>query len=459
MTRLRPTTLRARFGLRAFLITLVVLEAATAVTGLVWRARTLDAVVEGVTTHLDSVEAGLLAEVEQGVEPLSSGAIRILPSPEAGVQIVEEAGRVVAASEGLIDTRPLIPFDVVAASTTATTVVEREGYGRGLVEAHLVSLDGRRVAVEAVGDLDDVEAATRTTWLIAAGVLVLAAGIGVGVGVSVDRALKPVRAITARAEEMADGRRALRLHVRADTTELRDLSARLDHLLDVIRATLRREQRFLEDASHELRTPIAIAQAELDLARRNAPDDDTRAAAGSALEEVRRLDRISEDLLVLARTRALGTDGFAAVDLGDVARRSASTVRKDPRQRPVAIGVTGRASVVGDADALERALTNLLANAARACNGEVSVEITDAGDEARITVTDDGPGFPEDLLPRLFDRFSRSTGSSSGGTGLGTAIAAEVAAAHGGAIEAANRPTGGAVVTLRLPTGASQTRG
>lgn len=453
MPRLRPATLRGRFGLRAFLISLVVFEAATAATGLVWRTRTMDAVVEGVDTHLDSVEAGLLLDLEQGLDPVSGHALRVLPSPEAGVQIVDGGGHVVAASEGLTGTTPLIPYDVVASATTVTTVVERDGSGRSLVEADLVDLDGRRLAVEVVGELDEVDAAIRTTWMIAAVAFLLAAGIGIGVLLSVDRALRPVRAMAGRAAEMAAGRRALRLDVPADTSELRELATRLDRLLDVIRATLGREQSFLEDASHELRTPIAIAQAELDLARHNAADEDTRAAAQSAFEEVRRLDRISEDLLVLARARALGTDHFESVDLADVARRAASTVRKDPRQRSVAIGVTGEATALGDAEALERALTNLVANAARACAGEVEIVISDGANGAEITVGDDGPGIPEDLLPRLFDRFSRAAGSSSGGTGLGTAIAAEVAIAHGGSIEAANRPSGGAVVTLRLPRG------
>jgi len=448
----RPATLRAQFGLRAFLLALIALELATFATGWLWRARALDAVAEGLNAHIHSIEADLELDLATDLDSPTTDGPMLLPAPEVGIQIVSQESGVLAASSRLLDRAPLIPVGDVTATGTATSTVTDEEFGHALINAELVTIAGRRFVIEAIAGLDDVDGAARITWLVFPLVsLLLAALIGFTVSISVDRALRPVKSLAGRAAEIAAGRRPLRLDVQARTTELRDLAAQLDRLLDSIRASFDREQAFLDDAAHELRTPIAIAQNELDLAYRSAPDQQTGEALRSALDELRSLDRTAADLLVLARARAAGREAFVPVDLGEVARQAAAVVQRDPRQRRVPINVTGSGLVFGDPDGLQRAATNVIANAARFCTNSVVVEVGAVSEDVVMTITDDGPGIPDHLLGTLFDRFARGAGREAQSTGLGTAIAAEVVASHGGTITAHNGRVAGAVITIRLP--------
>lgn len=448
----RPATLRTQFGLRAFLLALIALELATFATGWLWRTRALDAVAEGLTTHIHSIEADLELSLAADLDSPTNDGPMLLPAPEGGVQIMSTGSEVLAASSRLLDRAPLIPVDDLMATGTATATVTDKDFGHALIEGELVTIAGRRFVIEAIAGLDDVDGAAQITWLVFPFVaLVLAALTGFAVSISVDRALRPVKSLAGRAAEIAAGRRPLRLDVPTHTTELRDLAAQLDRLLDSIRASFDREQAFLDDAAHELRTPIAIAQTELDLAQRSAPDEPTSTALRSALDELHKLDRTAADLLVLARARASGREAFVPVDLGEVAQRAADVVQRDPRQRRVPINVGGSGLVRGDHDALQRALTNVIANAAHFCTTSVAVEIDRSSEHVAVTITDDGPGIPDHLLRSLFDRFERGPGRDAQSTGLGTAIAAEIVASHGGTITAHNSPDAGAVVTIRLP--------
>jgi two-component system OmpR family sensor kinase len=448
----RPATLRAQFGLRAFLLALIALGLATFATGWLWRARALDAVAEGLNAHIHSIEADLELDLATDLDSPTTDRPMLLPAPEVGVQIVSQESGVLAASSRLLDRAPLIPVGDVTATGTATSTVTDAEFGHALINAELVIVAGRRFVIEAIAGLDDVDSAARITWLVFPLVaILLSALIGFAVSISVDRALRPVGSLAGRAAEIAAGRRPLRLDVRARTTELRDLAAQLDRLLDSIRASFDREQAFLDDAAHELRTPIAIAQTELDLAHRSAPDQQTAEALRSALDELHNLDRTAADLLVLARARVAGREAFVPVDLGKVAQRAAAVVRRDPRQRHVPITVRGSGLVLGDPDGLQRALTNVIANAARFCTTSVVVEVDASSEGVTTTITDDGPGIPDHLLSTLFDRFARGPAREVQSTGLGTAIAAEVVASHSGTITAHNRREGGAVVTIRLP--------
>jgi signal transduction histidine kinase len=278
--------------------------------------------------------------------------------------------------------------------------------------------------------------------------------------VAIDRALRPVQSLTHRAAEIATGRRRLRLDVTADTTELKELSTELDRLLDALRAAFDREQEFLDDASHELRTPLTIAKTELELALRTArPGPEVRQALESAIEELDRVQATASELLVLARARAAGERGFETVDVRTIADQAAELVRRDRRRCNRRIEVEGSGRALGDEQALERALVNLIGNAVDHATANVRVEITDSQPAGlQITIADDGPGFPDDLLDHLFDRFTRGPDRRAHSTGLGTAIAAEVISTHGGSVDASNAAHGGAVVTIVLPTSTNPNR-
>ena len=168
------------------------------------------------------------------------------------------------------------------------------------------------------------------------------------------------------------------------------------------------------------------------------------------LDEVEHLERLAHNLLVLARSRSGSlTAGDTPVDLETVAERAVRAVARRAENSHVTIRCAGNAVVNGDESALQRAVLNLLDNAVRYATSEVSLTIEAHPSVVLLTVVDDGPGFG-DLLPQVFDRFTRDPGQG-GGMGLGLAITAAIVTSHGGHVAADNRPAGGAQVCLRLP--------
>jgi signal transduction histidine kinase len=271
-------------------------------------------------------------------------------------------------------------------------------------------------------------------------------------------ALKPVRNLVEEADEMsavaARGQRR-RLSVPESGEELADLARHLNELLARIEGALEHERAFLDDASHDLRTPISIVRSELELARMQTEEGSELARAlDSALEEVGRLDRLAVNLLVLARFRSAGPPPPEPVDLGALSRRAAETVARSRDGHAVPVRVNGSAEVRGDEDAIARAVLNLVDNAARHADERVDVEVSSDEDGAVVAVRDDGPGFPPELLGQAVGRFVRGTDGGHGtenGAGLGLAIVDAIATAHGGALEIENSAEGGAEVQLRLP--------
>jgi signal transduction histidine kinase len=239
--------------------------------------------------------------------------------------------------------------------------------------------------------------------------------------------------------------------------ELAELGDTLNEMLRRIHTTMQHERAFIDDASHELRTPIAVLRGELELARLDLGDgegaDQLAAALDSALEETDRLARLADNLLVLARADAGQlVEGRTRFDLAELVR---AVVAATPAGE-VAVEIRAGAPVELEADpsTLERVVQNLLSNAARHAASRVRMTVTADKDAAVLSVADDGPGFDDELLRRAFDRFVRSGTRSriEGGAGLGLAIVAASAEAMGGTVRAANgRPLGGARVTVRIP--------
>jgi signal transduction histidine kinase len=223
---------------------------------------------------------------------------------------------------------------------------------------------------------------------------------------------------------------------------------------------LEREREFVADASHELRSPLAILRGELELAGRPGRSTaELAAAVRSCAEEADRLARITDDLLVLARGDAGRLDlHVEETDLGQLVGRSAGLAAP----RMAAARVTCRADVPPgtrarvDPDRIRQAVDNLLANAVRfsPAGSVIVIAARKDGPDLRIEVRDQGPGFPDDFLPHAFERFRRPDTARSrddGGAGLGLAIVQAICAAHGGRATISNVPGGGAVVTLWLP--------
>jgi heavy metal sensor kinase len=271
-------------------------------------------------------------------------------------------------------------------------------------------------------------------------------------------ALRPVEAMRSRAAELSDREPGKRLPVGESGDELAKLAATLNAMLARLEGALERERRFVADASHELRTPLAILKAEIDLALAgDRTPEELRAALVSLREESDRLARLADDLLLIARADEgrlpIEAETVSASELaGRVVRRFET--RLDGGH--LVVEVPEGLELVADPLRLEQALSNLVDNALRHGCSEVEVATVSADGAIELHVRDDGDGFDPELLGRAFERFARDgRARSDGGAGLGLAIVAAIADAHGGEVGASNRPQGGADVWISLPDSAA----
>jgi signal transduction histidine kinase len=288
-------------------------------------------------------------------------------------------------------------------------------------------------------------------FLIAGPLAVLLAALA-GYGLAA-AALRPVEAMRRRAAGVTAAAPGV-LPVPQARDEISRLAVTLNDMLARLGSALEHERRFVADASHELRTPIALLRTELELAlRRPRSPKELRFALGSALEETERLSRLADDLLLLARAeegslplRTQRTDLEGLFE--NVARRFAARARSIDRQ--VRVDPT---SAIVDADPVrvEQALDNLVDNALAYGAGDVVLFAESTDGVVELHVADGGPGFDEAFLPRAFERFSRADEArGEGGAGLGLSIVQLIASAHGGSVGAANRAQGGADVWLTV---------
>jgi len=280
------------------------------------------------------------------------------------------------------------------------------------------------------------------------------------------RVVAPLERLGVSARSFASGNHAARADVdgpretRVVAEAFNRMAGQIDDALQELKREERRKTQFVSDVSHELRTPLTAIRgaAETLLDGDVEPDDQQRFLSTIALE-AERLGRLANDLLTLQRIEgATGELPLRHVDLRLAADRAAAALEPLMEDREVSLTVNGRAPVVlGDMDRLQQVVANLVDNASRITGpgGHVQVELTAQGDRAVLSVVDNGPGIPEEDLPRLFDRFYRADSSrtrTSGGSGLGLAIVRAIVTAHGGRIEAANNDDGGARMTVSLPT-------
>jgi two-component system sensor histidine kinase MprB len=287
--------------------------------------------------------------------------------------------------------------------------------------------------------------------------LFLAGGVGVLVsalaGWAVARnGLRPVRRLTLAVENAARTERLTPVPAEGDD-EVGRLGAAFNSLIATVEASRARQRQLVADAGHELRTPLTSLRTNLDLlAMADADGGLPRDARAELIEDVRaqieELSTLVGDLVELARDDPPGAE-VETVDLADVAERAVARVR---RRAPAVTFETELDSwpVTVEEHAVERALTNLLDNAAKWSpdGGTVTMRIADGV----LTVDDEGPGIPADDLPHVFDRFYRASESRGmPGSGLGLSIVRQVAERHGGSVDAEPSPAGGARMSLRLP--------
>ena len=449
---LRPRTLRGRLTLVFALVTAVLCLLVGVLVDFQYRNALREALDDGLVARFQNLERDLATSGDRAVEPT-------LPDDEAFAQIIDVDGAVVNAAPRALLERQVLTKSELARARTHRITIERAAAPGNQQSRLLAGPAGQRglgfVVVVGTTLEEAINAQHRLELALVIGLPLLAVLVSVGGWFLAGAALKPVRDLVEEADEIsavaARGQRR-RLSVPETGEELADLARHLNELIARIEAALQHERAFLDDASHDLRTPISIVRSELELARmQTAEGTELAHALDSSLEEVDRLDRLAVNLLVLARSRSEGPRPSEPVELGALSRRAAQAVSRSRNGRAVPVSVTGSARVRGDEDAIERAVLNMVDNAARHASSRVDVEVSSDADRAVVRVRDDGPGFPTELLGQAAGRFVRGHDGGPNGAGLGLAIVDAIAAAHGGELEIENGAEGGAEVQLRLP--------
>ena len=422
---------------------------------------------------LAAVDAGLRSRAQLlantaghgGNTGLDLGEGRLADADEAFAQILDASGRIVAATSA-VSNAPLLSVDEVKAVTKAFFVTRQVGEIEQYdslddpirLLATVTNEPGRHIVVvgATLSDVNEALQGLIDRMAVAGPVAILATATAAWLFAGA--ALRPVELMRRDAAAVSASEPARRLPVPRSSAELARRATTLNSMLDRLQESIERERQFVDTASHELRTPLATLRAEVELAlarRREAPE--LESSLRSALEDINHLQRLAEDLLVLARLRG-GQIPIRRVRtrLDALVGKCLQVVNAQSHDAGVTIDVDRSDDTVElDPDRVQQALRNILENAVRHSprGGVVRLSAGRTNGTVRFVVADSGPGFPADLLTSAFDPFTRGRRQDPGspGTGLGLAIARAVAQAHGGSAFAENTPTG-ARVTLELQT-------
>lgn len=389
--------------------------------------------------------------------------LSVRDSEDALIQVVDPDGRVVASSANIEGEPPLTEGFAPSGRRELRTFdglsIEDDPFR---VIAQRVEAPGGTHTIYVAENLDDVRESVavlnRSLAVAVPALVLLVAGLTWFV---VGRALSPVEAIRAEVAAIGGDELHRRVPESAVQDEIGRLARTMNEMLERLEAARDRQQRFVGDASHELRSPLTSIRAlvEVDLAR---PEDATPLETEQAvLEETARLERLVDDLLLLARGDDRGEVVTGAVDLDDVVFEEIERLRGRAGLTIDAGGVSG-AQLIGDRGQLARAVRNLLDNAARFASDRIVVTLSEDGPTIQLAVEDDGPGIPHEARESVFERFTRldeARARRDGGAGLGLAIARDIIERHKGSIVVDEARSGGARFVVELPAASAAPSG
>jgi signal transduction histidine kinase len=412
---------------------------------------------------LDDSVNGTLRARTSAVVPRHSGGppttrgVNFDDPEESFVQVLTPTGRLLQEAGG------------ARGPALSAALIRRAASGqRVLVERRLPGIDGnarvlaRRlvsgnrsfvvIAGQSLNDRNEALAGVVKSYAFGGAAAILVASV---IGYLLASAgLAPVEAMRRRAREVSLSRGEERLPLPEARDEVRRLGETLNEMLDRLRQSFERERRFVADASHELRTPIAVIKTELEGALRTSDyGPGVRESLVAAVEECDRLVQLAEDLLVIARS----SEGELPVRRETIAARPLLEGVRDrfvdragQAGRKITIDADGDQQLSADPFRVRQALGNLVDNALRYGAGEIVLRSRRANGGVELDVSDEGSGFAPDIAARAFDRFARGDGErAQGGAGLGLSIVRAVAEAHGGEVGIVSG--GGATVRVWLP--------
>lgn len=376
------------------------------------------------------------------------------------VQVVGPTGAVVSASENIagepaLAGAPATRAPVLLPDRSVPIADESQLFRLVTVPVRLPQGDGWVFVATSLEQVDTTVA--RLTGALALGLPTLLVVVGAVIWVVVGRALAPVERIRHQTDAIGGSALDRRVPVPTSRDEVARLAETMNRMLDRLQSSAARQQRFVGDASHELKSPLAALHAQVDVALDYPAHVDPGPLLHRVRQEADRMAALLEDLLFLA-----GVDEGRAgrrpgrVDLDELLLDEVHRLRA----LGVAVAVTGTdaMALTGSGADLRRLLRNLGDNAAAHARSQVELGLRATARGAVLTVADDGPGVPASARELVFERFARldeqgTRSSRTGGTGLGLAIAREIAQAHGGSLQVVDRPDGGpgAHFTLQLP--------
>jgi signal transduction histidine kinase len=402
------------------------------------------------------VRAAALLRAEAVADDFAQGReespIVVGDEEEEFVQVLDADGEVVAVSENLFGYRAIA---VGPGETREIEGVPFEDDPFLTVAISAPSLDGSLTVISGATLESVAESTEAVTGIIVVGIPLLLLLLGAVMWRVIGRTLGPVEGIRAEVEAISAQELHRRVPDPAGNDEIARLAATMNRMLARLETGQARQRRFVSDASHELRSPIASIRQHAEVALSHPNEAGIQELAEVVLEENLRLQRLVEDLLLLTKVDE-GNLRLRAdpVDLDDIVFAEAERARttNDLRIDTAAVSA-GRVS--GDPEQLERLIRNLLDNATRHARETVALSLRDGDGEVVLTVDDDGAGIRVADRERVFERFVRleeARDRDSGGSGLGLAIVAEIAAAQGATVAVLEGPLGGARLQVRFPT-------
>lgn len=390
-----------------------------------------DATVRAAETRAEQLAARIDAE--------GPGAVTELDDDIA--QVLDEEGRVVATSEDAEggdlpdpDGAPVITYD------DEPMVVVRE------------DLDDGGTLLLAVSIEDDQSTLATVALLLAVAVVAVVALVAGITWWVVGRALRPVERIRAEVDDISADRLDRRVAVPSSGDEIAALAGTMNRMLDRLDAAASAQRRFVSDASHELRSPLATIRQHAELAQLHPDATSVDDLAEVVHDEGLRMQELVDALLLLTRLDEHAVIHQEAVDLDDLALAEVKRLRAGGAQVDGS-GIQA-ARVRGDVRLLSRLVRNLADNAARHARSAVAIGVLERDGRVRLTVDDDGPGVPAAERERIFERFVRldeARARDAGGSGLGLAIVRAIAEAEGGSVRVEDSPLGGARFAVVLP--------
>lgn len=435
-----------RWGGLSLRLRLTLLTAGLLAVGLTLGAVALTAVVS--SSRVAELDRAATARVETIARLASEDRLPDpLPVTQPGeiAQVLDAGGLVVSSSATASRTLPVLGADDAALAAERPGITLPTAYDdRARVVAGSTTWRGEPVTIVVALPLRDVEGVLRALRVSLVGVVpTLTLALAGVIWLALGRALRPVEELRVAAARVASEGGPGALPVPDADDELAALARTLNEMLDRLDRAASRQRRFVEDAAHELRSPLSSLRASVEVARSHPEAFPTGELAAELAPEVLRMQALVDDLLLLARVGATG-GRRRPTNLRDVAEQVAAT-----RRAGVAVDVTGEGEATVDGPAVERVVRNLVDNAVRHAGSRV--RITVAG--ARVVVEDDGAGIAPEDRERVFERFVRldeARQREAGGSGLGLAIAREIARDNGGDVVLGDSDLGGLRAELKL---------